>query len=163
MRSTCPSVCCRSRFEFLTQPCNQFCHNFFGIPLNRTTRLSRLAGSITVRLRVAVVFFHRSISLIFFGHQKRNASRDRKSTFSSHLGIPISRPDEDQAVIPPSFPSRPSLRHVCPRTRPGFAIRASWYPRLSGLLFGRPVGNHRRQISSDSSCFSEASLGFRTK
>jgi hypothetical protein len=38
----------RSGFEFLAQLCHQFCHHLLGIPLDRTTRLSRLAGSIGV-------------------------------------------------------------------------------------------------------------------
>jgi hypothetical protein len=43
----------RPRFELLAQTCHQFPHHFFGIPLNRLTRLSRVPGSIIVRLRTA--------------------------------------------------------------------------------------------------------------
>jgi len=52
------------RFESLAQLCHQFCHHFFGVPLNRTARLARFADSITLRQRI-VFLFHRSISFSY--------------------------------------------------------------------------------------------------
>src|SRR5262249_45612523 len=110
---------CRSRFEFLAQLCHQFCHHLFGIPLDRT-RLPRLAGSLCVRLTLAVPF-HESISLYFCRHPHECTEHPEgnatevdlliSSSYSPALWssiIPIKRPCAEQGPLCNGFPRLPN-------------------------------------------------------
>ena len=73
---------CRLRFQFLTQLYHQFRHHFFGIPLNRTSRLSRPSGLATDHYSFHSCFSFSKVDLLIVRlhlisasiTQKRNAN-----------------------------------------------------------------------------------------